>query len=269
MTGHRTSTAILLALTCALACDRAKARDDDANSKGEALAATPTSARQQPAYTPQPLDAIGRLTCFVEIDGAPPPDTVFQPAVDQQVCGTGFTQRGVATRGSRVANVVVSIEGLRSGKPLPLDRRFEVANQQCQLFPEIQTAVAGGTLNVRNLDALEHRTRITRREGGEVLATIRETDEGQVVPDERVLAKPGILELSCVAHPWTHGWLAVFDHPYFAMTGADGAFAIDSIPPGRYQVRVWHPRLAAVADSVTIEAGQSASITVRARAGRP
>ena len=41
---------------------------------------------------------------------------------------------------------------------------------------------------VPHLDAAEHRTRITRRDGGEVLATIRETDEGQVVPNEHVLA---------------------------------------------------------------------------------
>jgi len=60
---------------------------------------------------------------------------------------------------------------------------------------------------------VEHRTRITRRDGGELLATIRETDEGQVVPNEHVLSKAGVLELSCAAHPWTHGWIAVFDHP--------------------------------------------------------
>jgi len=267
--GLRPPTALIIGLVSLAACDRGEPSGGDNRDKGAALAATPGRAQQQAPYTARPLEAIGRLTGFVEIYGTPPPDTVFQPTVDQQVCGTGFTQRGVDTRGNRAVSVVVWIDGLRSGKPLPLDRRFEVANERCQLVPDIQTAVAGGTLNVRNQDALEHRTRITRRDGGEVVATIRETDEGQVVPDERVLAKPGILELSCAAHPWTHAWLAVFDHPYFATTGTDGSFAIDSIPPGRYQVRVWHPRLGAVQDSVTIDAGQAASVTLRARAGRP
>ena len=269
MIGLRIRTAAILALMSLAACDRGNATRGDDRDKSEALAATPTRARQQAPYTPRPLDAIGRLTGFVELEGTPPPDTVFQSTIDQQVCGTAFTQRGVEARGNRVVSVVVWIDGLRSGKPLPLDRRFEVANQRCQLLPEIQTALAGGTLNVRNADALEHRTRITRRDGGELVATIRETDEGQVVPDERVLARPGILALTCAAHPWTHGWIAVFDHPYVATTGTDGSFAIDSIPPGRYQVRMWHPRLGAVQDSVTIEPGQSASITLRTRAGRP
>jgi len=269
--GFRTRWTAAFAVTLAVAgCDRGER--DAANSnptKGEALAATPQTAPQAPTYTTRPLTSFGRVGGFVELDGPPPPDTVFQPAVDQQICGTGFTRRGIDTRGTRIVGVVVSIYGIRSGKPLPLDRRFEIANTRCLLVPEIQTAVAGGTLNIRSDDAIEHRTRITRLDDGEVVATIRETDEGQVVPDERVLAKPGLLELSCSSHAWTHGCIAVFDHPYFATTGTDGSFAIDSVPPGRYQVRAWHPRLGSVADSVTIGEGQTTSLTLRARAARP
>jgi hypothetical protein len=203
----------------------------------------------------------------VEIEGTVPPDSVVQPTSDQTVCGVSFTRRSVEHRGNRAVGVVVWIDGLRSGKPLPVERRFEIANDRCLLVPELQAAIAGGTLNVQNLDAVEHRTRITRREGAELLATIRETDEGQVVPNEHVLAKAGVLELSCAAHPWTHGWIAVFDHPYFAMTGTDGSFVIDSVPPGRYQLHAWHPRLGAMEETMTIEAGKATTITLRARPG--
>ena len=253
------------------ACDRARSvfskSDSGASTSGEAMAATARTA-QAPPYTVTPLDAFGRVTGFVEIDGDPPPDTVFQPAGDPLVCGTGFTRRGIERTGNRAVGVVVWIDGLRSGKPLPVERRFELVNDRCMISPEVQTALAGGTLNVRNLDATEHRTRITRRAGGEVLATIRETDEGQVVPNEHVLSKPGVLNLSCDVHPWTHAWIAVFDQPYFAMTGRDGAFSIDSIPPGRYQLRLWHPRLGQVEEGVTVEAGKAAIVTLRAKSVR-
>jgi len=259
----------LAVLLCAVACDRTKSgvtkSDSGESTDGEAMAATATSASQAPRYTTRQLDAFGKIAGFVEIDGQPPPDTVFQPAVDQVVCGAVFTRRGIERIGNRAIGVVVWIDGLRAGKPLPPDRRFEIVNQNCLLFPEVQVAIAGGTLNVRNLDAAEHRTRITRREGGEVVATIRETDEGQVVPNEHVLAKPGVLQLTCDVHAWTHAWIAAFDHPYFATTGADGSFSIDSIPPGRYQLRVWHPRLGAAEESVSIEAGKSAVVTLRAK----
>ena len=58
----------------------------------------------------------------------------------------------------------------------------------------------------------------------------------------------------------------MFDHPYFALTGTDGSFVIDSVPPGRYKVHAWHPRLGAMEESLTIEAGKAATLTLRARA---
>ena len=250
-------------------CDRAapgRARSDSGESRdGEAMAATAASASQGPPYTTRPLDGYGKVSGFVELDGQPPPDTVFQPSVDQLVCGAAFTRRGIERAGNRAIGVVVWIDGLRAGKPLPPDRRFEVLNQNCLMFPEVQAAIAGGTLNVRNLDAAEHRTRITRGASGEVLATIREMDEGQVVPNEHVLAKPGVLRLACDVHSWTHAWIAAFDQPYFTTTGGDGSFSIDSIPPGRYRVRLWHPRLEEAEEPVTIEAGKAATVTLRAK----
>ena len=232
----------------------------------EALAATPGFARQSAPYTARTLDSIGRATGTVEIEGEPPADSVVQPTSDQAVCGVSITRRSLERRGNRAVGVVVWIDGIRSGKPLPLERRFEIANEHCLITPELQAAIAGGTLNVQNLDAVEHRTRITRRASGELLATIRETDEGQVVPNEHVLTKAGVLEVTCAAHPWTHAWIAVFDHPYFALTGTDGSFVIDSVPPGRYRVHAWHPRLGAMEESLTIEAGKAATLTLRARA---
>jgi hypothetical protein len=267
----RRTVACVVTVLAVVGCDR----DEEASAKrrtssaapSEALAATPGFARQAAPYTARALDVIGRVTGSVEIEGNVPPDSVVQPSSDQTVCGTSFTRRSVERRGNQAVGVIVWIDGLRSGKPLPLERRFEIANERCLLVPELQPAIAGGTLNVRNVDAVEHRTRITRRDGGELLATIRETDEGQVVPNEHVLTKPGVLELSCAAHPWTHGWITVFDHPYFTTTGTDGSFVIDSIPPGRYQLHAWHPRLGAMEDSVTIEAGKTTAMTLRARAG--
>jgi hypothetical protein len=264
--GNATIVAAALFVFACTACERgngAKRHDSARSASGEALAAT---ARQAVAYTERPLDAFGKVAGVVEIDGAPPPDSVVQPPTDLAlVCGGPFTRRGIERTGARAAGVVVWIDGLRSGKPLPIERRFEVANDRCLLIPEVQPAIAGGTLNVLNRDATDHRTRITRLDGGEVLATIRESEEGQVVPNERLLTKAGVLHLSCDVHPWTHAWVAVFDHPYYGITGRDGGFALDSVPPGRYAIHAWHPRLGAVVDSVTIEAGRTVTLALRAK----
>jgi len=257
----------LAAMVSFVACDRGGGRGGKGDRDGsEALAATPSRASQGIPYTPRELDAIGQVRGAVQLDGPPPADSVIQPTSDSTVCGSGYTRPGIEHPGGFAAGVVVWIEGLRSGKPLPIERRFDITNDRCTLVPEVQAVIAGGTLNVRSLDAVEHQTRIVHRDGNEVLATIRETDEGQVVPNERVLARPGILELACDVHVWTRAWIAVFDHPYFAVSGPDGSFVMDSLPPGTYQIRAWHPRLGPISDSITVTAGQATQISLKARA---
>ena len=78
----------------------------------EALAATPGFARQSAPYTARTLDSIGRATGTVEIEGAPPSDSVVQPASDQAVCGVSITHRSLERRGNRAVGVVVWIDGI-------------------------------------------------------------------------------------------------------------------------------------------------------------
>jgi hypothetical protein len=73
----------------------------------------------------------------------------------------------------------------------------------------------------------------------------------------------------CEQHPWTHAWIAVLDHPYYAQTAANGTFSIDGIPPGRYRVRAWHPGLGYADDSVTVGAGLQANVALRIRRAAP
>src|SRR5262249_28523974 len=146
----------------------------------------------------------------------------------------------IRTHGSRLVGAVVWLTGITAGKAMPYTRRFDLMTQGCRLIPRVQTAVVGGTVNVRNADATTHRTRFAR--SGEELTTVPETEDGQIVPAESVLTTAGLVEVNCTLHPWTHGWIATFDQPYFTVTNDDGQFTIDSVPPGRYLLTVWHER---------------------------
>jgi hypothetical protein len=46
--------------------------------------------------------------------------------------------------------------------------------------------------------------------------------------------------VGCKFHPWMQAWVRVFDHPYFAVTDADGDFEIKDAPAGKYRLVVWH-----------------------------
>ena len=45
--------------------------------------------------------------------------------------------------------------------------------------------------------------------------------------------------VKCDVHPWMGAWIAVFDHPWFAITSDDGSFSIEHVPPGKYTLCAW------------------------------
>ena len=54
--------------------------------------------------------------------------------------------------------------------------------------------------------------------------------------------RPGIVRVFCNIHPMMSAVIVVVDAPLFAMSGKDGAFQIANVPPGEYQLRVFHER---------------------------
>ncbi|WP_369975916.1 methylamine utilization protein [Xanthomonas bundabergensis] len=54
--------------------------------------------------------------------------------------------------------------------------------------------------------------------------------------------QPGLVTVGCNIHDWMLGYVMVLDTPYFAVTGADAQVRLE-VPPGAYELRVWHPRL--------------------------
>ena len=208
----------------------------------------------------------GRISGEVRVEGDIPRDTTVRPAADVQACGDAFLDATISRYGDRMAGVVVWLVDARSGKPLPLNRRFEVTHTRCRLSPRVQAVRVGGTLNIRSADRTVHHARFLRSVDSSTIAVVTEHDAGQVVPNEAVLALPGRIEVRCDAHPWTRGWILVFDHPYFTMTDRRGSFAMDSIPPGRYRMIAWHERFGAFDETIEVVRGETAQVTMVLRA---
>jgi hypothetical protein len=194
-----------------------------------------------------------------------PNDTIIRPAIDQNVCGTQILEQRVARSGTRIGGALVWLTDIRSGKALPLERRFELTNDDCALQPNIQVIYTTSTLNVGTEDRALHTNRFINVGSGIVQAIAPFNDAGEVVPLDHVFKEPSQIEVVCEQHPWTRAWVAVLDHPYSAKTAANGTFNIPDIPPGRYRVRAWHPHLGFTDDSVTVVAGQQANVGFRIR----
>ncbi|MBA4062263.1 MAG: hypothetical protein C0501_00890 [Isosphaera sp.] len=44
-------------------------------------------------------------------------------------------------------------------------------------------------------------------------------------------------------HPWVTGYVRAFDHPYFAVTDAEGRFTIPDAPAGAWRLMAWHEKV--------------------------
>jgi hypothetical protein len=214
-------------------------------------------------YEGRALAAAGRITGTVDLAGDAPADTTVRVTADDRQCGPTVVDRTIERRDTRLGGAVVWLSDARAGKPLPISRRFQLELSGCLLTPRAQPVLAGGTLNVKSADPIRSRLSFVRRPSNEITSVVTMNDAGQVVPDERVLGTPGVLEVRGELHPWLRAWLVVFDHPYYASSGADGAFTLDSVPPGTYRLHAWHERLGLTEQAVTVTAGQATPVALR------
>lgn len=78
--------------------------------------------------------------------------------------------------------------------------------------------------------------------------------------------KPDIVRINRDLHSWMQAWVVVAAHSYYAITGADGQFTFDNLPPGDYKLQVWHERLGTMPVSVTVADRQAAQINIQMKA---
>lgn len=208
-------------------------------------------------YTPGAVNGASSLTGVVAATGTAS-DSIVSVQRDPRVCGDSAKVREVKLSGTSLANALVWVEGVTSGKPLPETKRTTVTIERCQFDPKVTAVVAGSTVNVLSRDRASHNVRFYREGNGTPVASILTVDAGQVVPSETIADKPGIVEARCEMHPWVRAYVAVFDHPYFAITDGHGSFTIDQLPAGTYTVKVWHEGMAQAAEQRVVLSGSGA-----------
>ena len=266
------------------ACARGESRPVDtataAPARRETVAPSPDLPDAElratrPAYRGAPVagggTVSGTVAVAVLVTAAPGPDSaaLADPAL-ARVCGPRRARRAAPVRGDTAATAVVWLEGVAAGKPMPTTRRYELTLDGCALAPRTLAAAAGGTLNVHGVDAMASRLVFVRAGGGgdagRVLLRTAMGAAGQIVPDEAVLAEPGLVEVRGERPAWLRAWVLAFDHPYFAAADAAGAFTLADVPPGRYTLVAWHPRAGRTEQPVEVGAGQA--VTAALRLGR-
>ncbi len=173
-----------------------------------------------------------------------------QPLVierDAEVCGAnGLTDESllISSKSRGVQNVVVWLDS-RSSVPIHPELKESPApvkldNRGCRFEPRVAVLRTGGVLQLVNSDPVAHNAAVYLK---------RSTPFNDVIPHgmplERTLKKAEQLpaRVDCSIHPWMKAWLLVLDHPYAAVTDADGRFSLPKLPAGEWTFRVWQERV--------------------------
>ena len=175
---------------------------------------------------------------------------------DIKVCGTQLPDEAIAVgAGGVLANAVVILTGVKVRTPYPDP---QVTNEQCRFVPRVQLARPGAPTKTTSKDALLHTTN-AQQDGGRTLFNVGLPVPGLVVT--RPLNGPGLVRLTCNTHTWMRGFVVVTDE-MGAVSRADGRFELTGVPPGTYELRVWHEMLKTPPIKVTVTAGGTADVKI-------
>ena len=76
--------------------------------------------------------------------------------------------------------------------------------------------------------------------------------------ERKVFTKPELfLQAKCSVHPWMGAYIAVMDHPFFAVTNQQGGFSLKGLAPGKYTIEAWHEVFGTLQQEVVIAGGDS------------
>jgi hypothetical protein len=132
-------------------------------------------------------------------------------------------------------------------KELPINPALKEIKQKeltmdqpcCAFVPHALAMREGQVLVAKNSAPMPHNYKWggnpTKNPGGNVLIPA-----GGQIPIKDLVTDRFPITVSCTIHPWMKAWVRVFNHPYFAVTDADGNFEIKDAPAGDYHLVVWH-----------------------------
>ncbi len=203
--------------------------------------------------------AVGTAAGTIRLEGpapARPPLPVFK---NHEACGESVPDdRLVVGPGGGLRYAVVTVDGVRGGKPPERDASILLDNLGCRFVPHVQVAEVGQWLEISNSDAVLHNA--DARLGKDTLFNIALTPARRV---RKPLARAGLIAITCdVRHTWMSAFIDVTDHPYHTVTDADGAYEIRDLPPGSYTLRIWHEELGTLTRPLTVKAGETTTTDV-------
>lgn len=209
----------------------------------------------------------GSISGRIILQGVPEPE---KPLPMDPSCGKlhpnarPTTQFYVVSADGGLADVFVHIvKGLENRNFLPPEKALVLDQVGCIYTPYIAGAQTGQTIEVRNSDPLLHNVHPTPAVQGN-----KEENKAQLPKSPPLYFRwnnPEVfLRFKCDVHPWMFSYVALVNHPYFAVTDTNGNFTLPEIPPGTYEIEFYHRKSGKqTVKGISVEAGKLTTLNGR------
>ncbi|WP_419937557.1 carboxypeptidase regulatory-like domain-containing protein [Candidatus Palauibacter sp.] len=243
-------SAALLAVAAMAACGGGGGSSEGAaDDAGEAA---PAAAAVDPS-------TVGTISGTANFGGMVPTMEAIDMSAEAD-CAAGYGADGpmpqnVLVSDGGLANVFVYLSEGVSGAPASSGAAM-LDQVNCRYTPHVLGVQSGQDIEITNSDNLLHNINATPTENRGF--NISQPRAG-ITSTQRFAVSEVMVPVRCDVHGWMQAYIGVVDHPYFAVTGADGSYSIANVPAGDYTMTAWHEEFGTMTASVTVTAGGTAA----------
>lgn len=162
-------------------------------------------------------------------------------------------------------NVVVYLKGDFNPYSFPeATEPVKIDQLGCVYVPHVVAVTTRTPVQIHNSDSATHNSATITKAN----ISWNETQTVGGTPVERGFARPEIsLALKCNLHPWMKVYVAIFNHPYFQVTGKNGSFTLKNIPPGNYTLSAWQEHYGTIEQPVSVAPKGEQTVELSFKAG--
>jgi plastocyanin len=198
----------------------------------------------------------GSITGTISFNGKEPKFSSLDMTADPGCPSAPLTPEVVVAKNGKLANVFVYIkEGLPQGTFAAPNDPVVLTQKGCRYEPHVTGVMVGQPFKILNEDRANHNIHSMSSGNPPFNESQTPTDK----PIIKTFAQQEIMvPLECNQHPWMRAYLSILPHPYFAVSGADGTFTIQNLPPGDYTLTAVHEKYGEQTMKIKVEPKQTA-----------